>query len=100
MAHAIANWSNGKLTRYSYRMSVAVNFTVYCNKTKKTLLPWRISGVHQPSHTFKTFFEGEVREKLQSSVVLEETFVGRSKEKLDVVTLDLLICDVVSVFNF
>lgn len=63
---------------------------------KKTLLPWTICGVHQPSQTFKTFFEEEVREKLHSSVVLQEAF---AKEKLDSVTLDLLICDVVSVFG-
>ncbi len=55
--------------------------------------------MHQPSQTFKTFFEEEVREKLHSSVLLQEAFVGRSKEKLDSVTLDLLICDVVSVFG-
>ena len=42
-----------------------LNYTVYCQTTRKTLLPWRIASLTPPDDTFRCFFNNSVAPKFQ-----------------------------------
>ncbi len=72
-----------------------INFTVFCNTTKQTLLPWKITSVHPQSQTFKAFYESTKFPR----TTLCQSYVGKSKDCLDLVDPSLIILEVASVFG-
>ncbi len=87
-------------------MAAMINYTVFLQHRHKTLVAWRIAGagVNPPSATFRSFFNGHVRDQLGESsggeaTDLADMFVGQSKDHLDCVDSDFVIADVVSVFG-
>ena len=69
-------------------MSV-INYVVYCQTARRTIVPWRITAVGQPAFTFRQFFDTVVRPECVTctsnhspAVVLSEVF---AKESLDLV---------------
>ena len=76
-----------------------LNYTVYCRSSKRTILPWRIVGVHPPSHTYSSFFEVEVKASCPANCELGQVHAGRSKDGLDLVDSSLTIADVTNVFG-
>ena len=77
-----------------------LNFTVYCKSSNKTIFPWRICAVNPPDVTFRRFYHKEMKEQPGvDSLVLDSTFVGRSKDSLDAVDSDLRVLDVTGMFG-
>ena len=75
-----------------------LNFTVYNRSTKKTVLPWQITGVHPPSLTFLQMFD-QLKPKLPSTVDLAEVYIGRAKDSLDMVDPLMVIVEVTALFG-
>ena len=75
-----------------------LNFTVYNRSTKKTVLPWPITGVHPPSLTFLQMFD-QLKPKLPASIDLAEVYVGRAKDSLDMVDPLMVILEVTALFG-
>lgn len=67
----------------------------------KTLVPWTIEGLHPPppNVTSRRFLSSKVDLCQPIPRKLDKTFVGRSKEKLDLVDADLSAADVVQNFG-
>ena len=85
-------------------MAAMISYTVFSQHRRRTLVAWRIAGVNPPSATFRSFFNGHVRDQLGESsggeaTDLADVFVGQSKDHLDCVDSDLVIADVASVFG-
>ena len=76
-----------------------INFTVYCNSSKRVLLPWQISRVHPPSVTFQGYFHQELSAKCPDGFSLSQVYVGKGKYALDFVDLELVILEVTSLFG-
>ncbi len=72
---------------------VLLNFTV-C-ESGKVILPWSIKALDPPNLTFKGFF---LYLKL-SDLELSQTYVGKAKDRLDLVDSDLMIADVTVLFG-
>ena len=94
----------GVLPRASSEANMAmINYTVYSQHRRRTLLTWRIAAVNPPSATFRSFYNGHVRGMVCGSssgeIDISDVFVGQSKENLDSVDSGLVIADVVSVFG-
>lgn len=70
-----------------------LNFTV-C-EAGKVISPWSIKSVDPPNLTFKGFFLDLRLVDLE----LSQTYVGRAKDKLDLVDSDLVIADVTVLFG-
>ena len=83
----------------SSKMSTLMNYMVYCNLQKKTLLPWKIVSVHPPSHTYRSYFESEVVQQCPPGCLFSQVYVGKSKEAIDQVDPSLIISDVTGVFG-
>ena len=72
---------------------------VYCQSTRKVLLPWRISGVGTHSLSFRMYYDMVVKPQFaESPRNLSEVFVGKGKDALFLVDSDPVIADVVPVF--
>ncbi len=76
-----------------------MNYMVYCKSSKKILLLWQIVSVHQPSHTYLSFFESEVKQKCPPDCQLNQVYVGKTKEAIDQVDPSLIISDVTVIFG-
>ena len=81
-----------------------LNFTVYSKTARKTLVPWRIHGVNPPDVTFGGFYYQEGTRFVDGShsaaqLELHTTFVGSSKERMDLVDSELKVLDVIGVFG-
>ena len=85
--------------------SLMLNFTVYNRTASRTLVPWRIHGVNRPDITFRGFSYHEATRFIEggslstSRLELISTFVGTSKERIDLVDSNLKALDVISVFG-
>lgn len=85
-----------------------IDYTVYCQTRRRTILPWKITSVGHPSCTFKEFFASVVKPACSAStssadppqIVLKEVYVGKSKDSLDSVDAHLVINEVVPVFGY
>ncbi len=75
-----------------------INYCVFCNTNKRSVLPWQICAVNPPSLTFRNFFLSEVLPQRGNSEIAD-VFVGKTKESLDRVNYELVIADVISVFG-
>ena len=74
-----------------------LNYTVCC---RSTILPWQIVSVHPPSHTYRSFYDAEVKVKCPIGTgELSQVHVGKSKDSLDLVDFTLTISDVAGVFG-
>ena len=79
---------------------VHLNYTVYSQTTRKTLLSWRIASLTPPDATFLCFFNNSVAPKFQEgNKDLVATHVGRGKDSLDAVDSDIGVAEVVSLFG-
>ena len=83
-----------------------INYSVYSQHRRRTLLTWKIAAVNPPSATFRSFYNGHVRDMVSESssdgifiTDISDVFVGQSKENLDSVDSDLVIADVAPVFG-
>ena len=81
-----------------------LNFTVYNRSDRRTLVPWRIHGVNPPDISFRGFHYNEAthfieRGSAASQLELQNTFVGTSKERMDLGDSSLKVMDVISVFG-
>ena len=58
----------------------------------RTIVPWKIAAVGQPSFTFRQFFDAVVKPETSASTspVFSQVFVGKAKEILDSVDPELL----------
>ena len=65
----------------------------------KTLVPWTIEALNPPNVTFREFLCSKFDLHGRTPRELDKTFVGRSKEKLDLVGADLVAADVVQTFG-
>ena len=73
-----------------------LNYSVFCQTRKKTLVPWTMEALDPPNVTFRQFLSQKVRlDVLQ----LDKTFVGKSKTNLDPVAPDLVVADVIQTFG-
>ena len=70
-----------------------LNFTV-C-ESNKTVIPWRIKVADPPNLTFSQFF----RDLEVVDLKLSLTYVGKAKDRLDLVDSDLVIADVTTLFG-
>ena len=80
------------------KMSI-INYSVYCNSKRRSILPWQISSINPPSLTFRNFFLAEVRPRCEDNCEISDVFVGKSKDSLDRVNIELVIADVISIFG-
>ena len=90
-------------TRGSEKMALRVfSLTVFCDTTKRILLPWQILGLEIPT-TFRGFYEQTVRQKLQQqgqdAREFSFVYVGKSKENLDIVDPNLSMEEVLKVLE-
>jgi hypothetical protein len=78
-----------------------INYAVYHQAKKRTILPWKITSVSPPSTTFGSFFLSEVRPLLcqEAQCLLSEIYVGKGKDILDSVSSELVIAEVVPLFG-
>ena len=76
-----------------------INYTVYCNSSRKTLLSWKIVSVHPPSQSFHSFFEAEVKPKCPENCQMSQVYAGKTKWALDQVDPSLIIADVADYFG-
>ena len=78
-----------------------LNVSVVCLYTKTTILPWNIICVSEAEHSFRDFFEHSIRPCLPSTFIkswidLVKVEVGTSKDKMDLVDLNLVTGPVMS----
>ena len=73
-----------------------LNYHVYCQTRKKVLVPWTIEAINPPNLTFRQFLSNKVDFE---ETELDQTFVGKSKDKLDLVSADLVAADVIQTFG-
>ena len=71
-----------------------LNYHVFCSSKNKTLVPWTIEALNPPNVTFREFLYSKFDLHGRTPRKLDKTFVGRSKEKLDLVGADLVAADV------
>ena len=84
-----------------------IDYTVYCQTKRRSIIPWKITSVGHPSCTFKEFFATVIKPACTAStssadppqIVLNEVYVGKAKDSLDSVDFDLIIDEVVPVFG-
>lgn len=76
-----------------------LNYTVYCKSCKTTLLPWKIVSVHPPSHTYRSFFDSELKQSCPAGCALSLVHVGKTKDALDLVDPALCIGEVTGIFG-
>ena len=77
-----------------------LNYTVYCRCSRSTVLPWQIVSVHPPSHTYRSFYDCEVKVNCPTDTgEMIAVHVGKAKDCLDLVDPALTISDVTSVFG-
>jgi hypothetical protein len=76
-----------------------INYCVFCNTGKRSVVPWQICAVNPPSLTFRNFFLSEVLPQCGDNCEIADVFVGKSKESLDRVNYELVIADVICVFG-
>ena len=81
-----------------------LNFTVYSKTNRKMLVPWRIHGVNPPDVTFRGFYYQEGTRSIEggshsTQLELHCTYVGSSKDRLDLVDSNLKVLEVTSVFG-
>ena len=86
------------------KCTLMLNFTVYNRSDRRTLVPWRIHGVNPPDISFRGFYHNEATRFIEggssaSRLELQSTFVGASKESMDLVDSSLKAMDVISVFG-
>ena len=73
-----------------------LNYNVFCQTRKKTLVPWTIEALEPPNVTFREFLSQRVD---LDGLHLDNTFVRRSKDSLDSVAPDLVAADVIQTFG-
>jgi len=73
-----------------------LNYYVFCQTRKKTLVPWMIEALEPPNVTFRELLSTKVD---LDGLQLGKTFVGKSKDNLDPVTPDLVAADVIRTFG-
>ena len=73
-----------------------LNYYVFCQTRKHTLVPWTIEALDPPNMTFREFLSKKVD---LDGLQLGKTFVGKSKDNLDPVTPDLVAADVIRTFG-
>ena len=83
-----------------------MNFTVYNKTARTTVVPWRILGVNPPDLTFRGFYYKEGVRYIEcgsdisaTQLELDTTFVGRNKERMDLVDPDLIVLDIIATFG-
>ena len=81
-----------------------LNFTIYNRSDRRTLVPWRIHGVNTLDISFQGFYHNEAthfieRGSAASRLELQSTFVGASKERMDLVDSSLKAIDVIGLFG-
>ena len=83
-----------------------LNFSVYNKSNHKTVVPWRIHGVSPPDVTFRGFYHHEASRFIAeggshsaAQLELHSTFVGTSKERIDLVDPNLNVLDVIGAFG-
>ena len=86
-----------------------ISYTVYSQSLRRTIVPWRISPVHPPSTTFRGFFTADIKPQLtqlpcdqlgeQRVPQLIKAYIGKSKDLVDDVDIDLVIADVAPLFG-
>lgn len=77
-----------------------INTTVFCDQSKRTVLPWTILQLKEESHTFDDFFLEIVKPRLETPhCKLLSTYIGSQKSSLDPVDTDLIVLPVVSSFG-
>lgn len=84
-----------------------IDYAVYCQTKRRNILPWIITSVGNPSCTFRKLFETVIKPACTAStssadtpqIVLNEVFIGKAKDSLDSVDIDLIIDEVVPVFG-
>ena len=95
MSEYNTKWLAGKDLQYSSCTIMSIlNFTVYRQTTRNTLLPWRIASLT------RCFFNNPVAPKFQEgNKDLVATHVGRGKDSLDAVHSDNGVAEVVPFFG-
>ena len=81
-------------------MALLLNFTV-CVPSRfsfKTVVPWTIKVVNPPNSTYSLFFES-VELSGTDQMTLNQTFVGKAKDRLDLVDSGLVVADVAPTFG-
>ena len=81
-------------------MALLLNFTV-CVPSRfscKTVVPWTIKVVNPPNSTYSQFFES-VELSSTDQPRLNQTYVGKAKDRLDLVDAGLVIADVAPMFG-
>ena len=73
-----------------------LNYNVFCQTRNRTLVPWRVQALDPPNVTFQEFLSSRVD---FDGLELDKSFVGRSKENIDPVALDLVAADVIQTFG-
>ncbi len=81
-------------------MAIAVvNTSVFCEQTKRTVLPWTICQLPEESHTFDDFFNEVVKYRLPSDCRLLSASIGPTKTSLDPVDTSLAVIPVINSFG-
>ena len=81
-------------------MALLLNFTVRDPSlfSCKTVVPWTIKVVNPPNSTYSQFFES-VDLSGTDQPRLNQTYVGKAKDRLDLVDPGLVIADVAPMFG-
>ena len=83
------------------KLSMAfINTSVFCNLSKKTLLPWTIAQLKEENHTFNDFFQEAIRPKLvHRDCRVVSAHIGPEKALLDLVDTNFLELPVINSFG-
>lgn len=76
-----------------------INYCVYCNCKKRSVLLWKICSVNPPSSTLRSFFVSEIKPHCEDNSEISDVFVGKTKDSLDRVNSELVITEVIAVFG-
>ncbi len=76
-----------------------INTSVFCEQSRRTVLPWTIMQLSEESHTFNDFFEIIKPRLVSRNCKLVSAYIGPEKYSLDPVDINLEIVAVVSSFG-
>ena len=72
-----------------------VNVSIFCTTLHRLLLPWKILAIGSPGRTVEQFFHDVAAPLVQSSsksyMNLDKAFLGRSKDHLDEIDLQIVL---------
>ena len=80
-----------------------VNMSIFCTTLHRLLLPWKILAIGSPGRTVEQFFHDVAAPLVQSSsksyINLDKAFLGRSKDHLNEIDLQIVLDVAVSSFG-